>query len=302
MFKDINDLMEHVAGKKQQKTVAVAAAADEHTLEAVCRAEKDGYVKPLLIGDKKEILRILKEIGESVDEDRIYDVTGDGEIAKMAVRLVREGKADFIMKGLLNTSDVLKAVLNKQEGLKHGGLLTVMAMLEVPGYHKLLAINDAAVIPYPNLESKKEQIKMVTGAMHKMGYDDNLKVAAVCANENVNPKITETLEASQLKKMNQEGKITGCIVEGPISIDLALRPEIAKAKKYESPVAGDADLLLFPTLVSANCYSKAVEMTGARAVSFVLGAQVPIALTSRATTAENKYCTVVLASAMVGGL
>ena len=191
----------------------------------------------------------------------------------MAVQLVREGKADFIMKGLLNTSDVLKAVLNKQEGLKHGGLLTVMAMLEVPGYHKLLAINDAAVIPYPNLESKKEQIKMVTGAMHKMGYDDNLKVAAVCANENVNPKITETL-----------------------------RPEIAKAKKYESPVAGDADLLLFPTLVSANCYSKAVEMTGARAVSFVLGAQVPIALTSRATTAENKYCTVVLASAMVGGL
>ena len=153
-----------------------------------------------------------------------------------------------------------------------------------------------------SLESKKEQIKMVTGAMHKMGYDDNLKVAAVCANENVNPKITETLEASQLKKMNQEGEITGCIVEGPISIDLALRPEIAKAKKYESPVAGDADLLLFPTLVSANCYSKAVEMTGARAVSFVLGAQVPIALTSRATTAENKYCTVVLASAMVGGL
>lgn len=302
MFKNIDDLMEHVAAKKIMRTVAVAAAADEHTLEAACKAAREGIVKPIFIGNKKEILRILGEIGERADENVIYDVSEDAEIAKTAVRLVREKKADFIMKGLLNTSDVLRAVLNKEEGLQHQGLLTVMAMLEVPGYHKLLTINDAAVIPYPSLDSKKKQIEMVTEAMHKMGYDKNLKVAAVCANENVNSKITETLEANELKKMNRNGEIKDCIVEGPISIDLALRPEIVKAKGYESPVAGDADLLLFPTLVSANCYSKAVEMTGARAVSFVLGAEVPIALTSRATTVENKYCTLVLSSAMAGGI
>ena len=300
MFKNIDDLMEHVAAKKVKRAVAVAAAADEHTLEAACQAAKEGIVKPFFIGNKKDILRILGEIGENVDEDTIYDVSEDAEIAKTAVRLVREKKADFIMKGLLNTSDVLRAVLNKEEGLQHKGLLTVMAMLEVPKYHKLLAINDAAVISYPSLDSKKKQIEMVTAAMHKMGYDENLKVAAICANENVNPKITETLDANELKKMNRSGEIKGCVVEGPISIDLALRPEVAKAKGYESPVAGDADLLLFPTLVSANCYSKAVEMTGARAVSFVLGAEVPIALTSRATTVQNKYCTLVLSSAMAG--
>ena len=254
---------------------------------------------PILIGNRQDILKILDEIGEQVDEACIYNATDDSDIASIAVRLVREGKADFIMKGLLNTSDVLRAVLNKETGLKHESVVTVMAMLEVPGYHKLLTINDAAIIPYPTLESKQTQIKLVTGVLHKLGYGDDLKVGAVCANENVNQKIIETVEAAELKQRNQDGEIAGCIVEGPISIDIALRPEIAKGKGFSSPVAGDADFLIFPSLVSANCYSKAVEMTGARTVSFVVGAKVPIALTSRTTTVENKYYTLAITSAMI---
>ncbi len=301
MFKNIDDLMEYVRAHKKLRRVAVAAAADEHTLEAVYRARNEGFVKPCLVGNKEKILEISKELGETIDENDIYDADVDKEMAAIAVRLVREGKADFIMKGLLNTADVLRAVLNKQEGLEHDSLLTVMAFLEVPNYHKLLAVSDAAILPYPTLENKKTQIRLATGVLHKLGYDDNLKVAVICANENVSPKIVETVEADELKRMNLEGEITGCIVEGPISIDIALRPEIAKAKGFKGRIMGDSDFMLFPSLVAANCYCKAVEMTGARNVAFVLGAGVPIALTSRTTSAENKFNALALASAMAGG-
>ena len=298
-FKNIDELMAYAAANKRRKTVAVAGAADEHTLEAALLAAREGFVSPIFIGDREKIEAILAGLGEGGGAYPIFHALEPAEMAAQAVRLVREGRADFIMKGLLNTSDVLRAVLNKENGLRHGGTVTVMAMLEVPGYHKLLTINDAAIIPYPTLESKATQIRLVTGMLHKLGYGDDIKVGAVCANENVSPKIVETVEADALKQMNRSGEITGCIVEGPISIDIALRPEIAKGKGFDSPVAGDADFLIFPSLVSANCYSKAVEMTGARAVSFVVGAQVPIALTSRTTTVENKYCTLAITSAMV---
>ncbi len=133
--------------------------------------------------------------------------------------------------------------------------------------------------------------------MPHMGYGD-VKVAVICANEMLNPKLIESVEAAELKKMNQNGEITGCMIEGPISLDISLNAEVAKGKGFESSVAGDADMLLFPNLVSANVYAKAIDMAGARTVSFLLGAEVPIALTSRTTTVDNKFSTLAVASAM----
>ena len=296
-FRNVQELLDYAKNNQTPRTVVIAGAADEHTLIAVMRAHREGIVHPLLVGDKRQINFLLDEIDEQIDDEYIYDSSDDVHIAWQAVQLVREGKAGLMMKGSLNTSVVLRAVFNKEEGLKHDGLITTMALSELPSYHKLLCFSDGGVIPYPTLEQKKKQIQLVTDVCHTMGYDD-VKVGVICANEMLNPKLIESAEAAELKQMNQKGDITGCIVEGPISLDISLVPEVAKGKKFESPVAGDADMLLFPNIVSANVFAKSIEMAGAKTVSFLLGAEVPIALTSRTTTVENKYSTLAVAAAM----
>ena len=278
----------------------MAVPEDSHTLEAVLQAAEEGYVKPFLVGSSDRIHAVAEEIGRQVDEQMIVHVPEPMEAAHKAVALVREGQADFLMKGSLNTSEILRAVLNKETGLPRGNLVTLMAPTELPGYHKLVVICDGGIIPYPTLEQKAQQIRMVVGAMHALGYGDDIKVGVLCATEAPNPKIVESADAVELKRMNQTGEISGCIVEGPISLDIALRPEIAKAKHFESPVAGDVDVLLMPNLVTGNVYSKSIEMIGAKPLGIVLGASCPITVVSRAAPTELKYSALLFASAMVG--
>lgn len=300
-FKTIEELIRHMPMGGAVPVVAVAAAAEEHTLEAVTDAWRDGLVDPILIGDRERIRCILAQMGRELPEEKLWDVPDRLEAARQAVTLAREGRAQLLMKGQLNTAELLRAVLHKEQGLPHGPLLVDMAVVQHPGYHKLFALCDGGIIPSPTLEQKGLEIRMVTQALRDMGYGEDIKVGVLCANELPNPKIRESADALALKEQYQAGAFPGCILEGPISLDLAMSPEAVARKGYDSPVAGDVDLLLMPDLVTGNVYSKAIEMMGATLLPIVLGAKVPIVLNSRAASRQEKYETLVLAAAMVRG-
>ncbi|MBQ6663410.1 MAG: phosphate butyryltransferase [Firmicutes bacterium] len=304
VFHSMEDILAKTSAFKKARWVAVAGAENDHVVEAVLKAQKDGFVEPILVGRKNAIQALVEAKGGKLADDRYIDVPdNDGnKIAAEAVRMVREGKAQFLMKGLINTSEILKAILNKETGIEHGKVMTVMSMNEVPGMDKLVVFNDAGMIVYPTLEQKIEQIKLVSKMLRDLGYDEEIKVAAVCAAESVSPKINETVEAAELKKLCQEGEFPGCYVEGPISLDLALMEESAKVKGYNSPVAGKADVILFPNMVAGNLAAKMLLICKSgqnRTVSMILGAGVPVAMTSRAASAESKYCTLALAALSV---
>jgi phosphate butyryltransferase len=296
-YKNFAELIAKVQGVANVKKVVVVVAQDEHTLEAVFKARKDKIVDPILIGDKDQIKAILKSLGETLNEEDIIDIKDDSAAAYKAVELIRDGKADFIMKGKIQTADLLRAVVDKEKGLRTGSVMSHMALHEIPNYHKLLAVTDAGMMLYPDLSEKKQIIENTVKMFRAMGYD-NPKVAILTAVETVNPKMIETVDADDLKKMNQSGVISGCLIEGPISYDLTMSTESAKIKGFISPVTGDADILVVPNITAGNILSKCLMYSaGAKMAGFIIGAKVPIVLTSRGATAEEKYLSIVLSAA-----
>lgn len=299
VFKNFNELIEKIQKDKSKKRVAVVAAHDEHTLQAVFRAKKDGIVDPILIGDKIKIKEILNEINVSINEDLIINVEGDVEAAMKAVELIHENKADFIMKGKIQTSDLLRAVVNKEKGLRTGNVMSHLVIFEIPSYHKLLAVTDGGMMMYPNLDEKKQILENAVKTFVAMGYEKP-KVAVLAAVEQVNPKMPESVDADMLKKMNQSGEIKDCIVEGPISYDLAMSKESAELKGYYSPVTEECDILIVPNITAGNILGKALLYSaGAKMAGFIVGAKVPIVLTSRGASAEEKYLSLVLSASAV---
>lgn len=277
--------------------MAVAAAADPHTLEAVLRAREEGIVTPVLVGDRRRIEDLLEGMHAEVPAEDIYDASDLPEAAKTAVRLVREGNAHFLMKGKLDTGVLLKVVVDKETGLGKGGIMSHFSAFEVPGYHKLLIPVDGGMVTYPTLEQKKAIIENTVLILHALGYECP-KVGVLACVEKVNPKMPETVEARQLMEMNQKGRITGCKVEGPISYDCAVSREIAATKGFESEVAGDVDVLVAPNIHTGNIMGKMLLCTcGAKMAGFVAGASCPIVLTSRGSSAEEKFLSIVLSSA-----
>lgn len=298
-LKNFQELIAKVQNNDSKKRVAVAAAHDEHTLEAVFRAAKDKLVEPVLIGDKEKIKKILKTLNVEFDEDSIISTNSDQEAAEKTVELINENKADFIMKGKLQTADLLKAVVNKEKGLRTGKVMSHVAILEVPTYHKLISITDGGMMMYPDVEEKKQIIENAVDVFLAMGYECP-KVAVLAAVETVNPKMPETVDADMLKKMNQEGKIKNCLVEGPISVDLTLNKESAEIKGFDSPVTGDADILIAPNITTGNIMSKAIlELAHGKMAGMIVGAKVPVVLTSRGATSEEKYLSLVLSASAV---
>ncbi|MCM8711912.1 bifunctional enoyl-CoA hydratase/phosphate acetyltransferase [Clostridium sp. SYSU_GA19001] len=298
-FRSFDELIKKVQNNEKKKKVAVVSAQDEHTLEAVFRAVKDNIVEPVLIGDKDKIKKVLQSLNVKLEESNIIDVENDAVAAETAVKLINDNKADFIMKGKIQTADLLRAVVNKEKGLRTGRVMSILALHEVPGYHKLLAITDGGMMMYPNLEEKKQIIENAVNTLVDMGYE-NPKVAVLAAVENVNPKMPETVDADALKKMNLSGEIKNCIVEGPISYDLTMSKESAEIKGYSSPVCQDADILIAPNITTGNILSKAlIYSAGAKMAGFVVGAKVPIVITSRGATAEEKYLSLVLSASAV---
>ena len=299
MLKNFQALREQV-GTTAPKTVAVACAHDAHTLEAVFRAAEEGILRYILAGRKDDILRIGKELGHSIPKSAVLHTETDAESAETAVKLIREGKADFLQKGLMHTSTILKAVVNKETGIGMGRPMSHTALLEVPGYHKLLGVADGGMIPSPDLEAKKAILRNAVELFRRLGYERPM-VSAVCAAETVSPKIAETVDAAALKEAAQTGTFGSCYVEGPISLDLAMDKESARIKGYESPVCGETDNLLVPSMAAGNIMVKSLlEFAGAKMVGVVTGAKCPIALNSRSASFAEKYNSL-LACALAGG-
>jgi phosphate butyryltransferase len=281
--------------------MVVAAAEDGHTLEAAIMAYKERIVRPYLVGDRERILSILSEIGEYFPSELIFDCPDRERAAFLSVRLVREGKCSFIMKGTLETSQIIKAILNKETGLFAGRVISHMTLTHAPAYHKLLVVTDAAININPDLAQKKGIIQNAVDGLISLGYE-RPKVAVLAAIEKYNPKMPETADALELRDMAARGEITGCEIEGPISADLALNRECAKIKGYQSSVSGDPDILLMPNLVCGNILSKALrEFADTTSVGVVLGAAVPMVLTSRGASTRSKYASIVVVSEMAKG-
>lgn len=298
VIKSFNQLIERVKGQPVRKIMAVAAAGDAHTLQAVIRAQKEGLAEPLLVGDKAVIRNLLNELGAAVKEEQIYDCPDMKAAAEFAVKLVKEGRADFLMKGRLDTSVLLKAVVDKEKGLGLGRTMSHFTIFEIPPYHKLLAIVDGGMVTYPTLDQKKDIILNTVDVFRALGCQCP-KVGILACVEKVNNKMPETVEAAALKEMNRRGKINNCIVEGPISYDCAVNSEIAKFKGVDSPVAGDADILVVPNIHTGNIAGKALTCSaGAKMAGFVVGAACPVVLTSRASSAEEKYLSIVVSAAV----
>jgi phosphate butyryltransferase len=298
IFHNFEELIKKVKGTPLRKRMVVAAAADEHTLEAVVYARREGIVDPILVGDKAVIREILSKMGDVIPEEDIYDEADLAAACEKAVSLVREGKADFLMKGKVDTGVVLKAVVNKEKGLgRDDGLMSHFTMFDIPGYHKILTPVDGGMVTYPTLEQKKAIIENTVGALRAMGYDCP-KVGVLACIEKVNPKMPETVEARALQEMNERGEIENCIVEGPISYDCAVDKEIADFKGYEGHIAGDVDVLVAPNIHAGNIMGKIYACTcKGRLAGVVVGAKCPIVLTSRGSSAEEKYLSIVVSAA-----
>ncbi len=279
-----------------RKKMVVAVAEDYNTLEAVIEATNDNIIDPIFVGDEKVITNILSELNYQAVENSICDESNPAKACEKAVSLVRNGTADFLMKGKVDTNVILKAVVDKEKGLQKGDIMSHFAIFEVPTYHKLLVCVDGGMVPYPTLEEKKNIIDNTVSTLHRLGYD-NPKIGVLACVEKVNPHMPETVEGEQLKEMNKSGTIKGCIVEGPISYDCAVDSEIAAYKNYKSPVAGDVDVLLAPNIHAGNIIGKMLQCTcKAKMAGFIVGAKCPIAMISRAASAEEKYLSIVVAA------
>ena len=302
VYSSFDEIFAHFGALPERTRMAVAAAEDLHALEAALAARRAGIVDPVLVGDRNAILVNLEKLGESVPDEDVFDVPDVTAAAEKAVALVREGNAHFLLKGKLDTSVLLRAVVNKERGLNRGRLMSHFTVFQVPGYHKLIAPVDGGMVPYPTLEQKKAIIENTVEAFRALGCDCP-KVGVLACIEKINPKMPETVEADALKQMNLRGEIKHCIVEGPISYDCAVSKEICEIKGYESPCAGDCDILLAPNIHAGNFLGKTYAVTcKAPNAGFIVGAACPIAMTSRGSSAEEKYNSIVLAALCAKGM
>ena len=286
MTKNFDDILNMVKSCSKKK-VAVAVAQDENVLEAVKVAKERGIADSILVGDIDEIKPIADKIGMNLDDYEIRDVKGITAAALEAVKLVHDGKADMYMKGLIDTKGFLKSVLDKEVGLRTGKPLSHVCVFDVEGIDHLLFLTDVAFIPYPTLEDKVNIIKNTIEICEACGVP-NPKVAPLAAVEVVNPKMPETVEAAELTRMNEAGEITGCIIDGPLSMDLATEPEAAKHKGATGrKIVGDADVLLFPDIHSGNITYKAmVHYAKVINGNMITGTKAPVILTSRSDSVE----------------
>lgn len=280
---------------------AVAVAQDEYVLDAVVQAAAQGIAEPALVGDAEAIRATLESLGAPVDAWRILDEPDKAEACQTAARLVRDGEADFIMKGIVDTAVIMRAILNRENELRLGGTISHDLVLEIDGYDRLIHVTDAAMTVAPTLEQKVDLVRNAVGVAHALGTEFP-KVAALCAVEKVNEKMPCTVEAAQLTQMCAEGEITGCIVDGPLQLDNAVSLEAARHKGIDSPVAGVADILLVPDIEAGNMLVKAAEhFAHAKKAGVIVGAKAPVALTSRASSAESKLYTIALARLIARG-
>jgi len=286
------------AKKNGPKKIAVAVAQDEDVLGAVKLAYENKIVDPILVGDEEKIREIAKELGFDLSDIEVIDEKDGTLAARKATELVSSGKACVLMKGLIDTSIIMKQVLDHEIGLRTGNVISHIALFEVPTYHKMFIVTDAAMLIAPDLNQKKGIIENAVSIAHKLGIEMP-KVAVLAAKEKVSEKMEATVHAKLLKEMNERGEIKGCIVDGPFALDNAVSKESARIKGIKSEVAGDADILLVPDIEAGNVLYKALTfLANAKSAGLIVGARNPIVLTSRADSEEAKLNSIVLATLM----
>lgn len=292
MLKNFTDLLERVKSI-EPRTVSVAVAQDEAVMSAVRDAAKIGFIKPVLVGDGAKIREIGDKIGFTDYE--LVDCPDEAEAMKTAVELVRNKKADVLMKGIVNTAVYMRGVLNKEYGLRTGSLLSLLAVYELPQYHKLIYCSDSGINVAPDLEQKKVIMRSALNAMKNLGFE-NPNVAILTANEMVDPKVISTVDAAALVEMVKKGELPPCTAEGPIAFDVAFDKHAAEHKGIDSKIAGEVDLLIFPNIEAGNIMGKSwLQFNGAKWAGIVLGAAAPVILGSRSDTPEIKINSIALA-------
>lgn len=296
MSKNFEDLLSKVS-ECSKKKLSVAVAQDKAVLEAVKAAKERGIADSILVGDEAKIREIGAELGMNMDDYEIINETDIVTASLTAVKLVHDGKADMYMKGILDTKTFLKSVLDKEAGLRTGSPLSHVCVFEIPGVDRLLFLTDVAFMPYPTLEDKKWIIKYTVEVAKACGVEMP-KVAPLAAVEVVNPKMPVTVEAAELTRLNEEGEIKDCIIDGPLSLDIAIDKEAAIEKgAQDRKVAGDADILLFPDIHAGNLVYKAiVHLVNVKNGCILTGTQAPVILTSRSDTFETKVNSIALAA------
>jgi phosphate butyryltransferase len=296
MIKSVSDLLNEAKNGKTMKLV-VAAAQDADVLYAVCKAAEEKLVDPILVGDEAAIRAIAEEQSLDLNAYEIIHVEDLTEAARTSVKIVSDGKGDFLMKGLIDTSILLKAVLDREIGLRTDRLLSHVMIYEVPHYHKLIFLTDGGMNIEPTFEEKVKITHNAIDACRAMGVDV-VKVAAIAAKEKVNEKMQATVDARKLQDLSEQGAFgEGVIVEGPLAMDLAVSSEAARIKNFNSKIAGDTDILMVPTIEVGNGIGKTLTyLAGAESAGIIMGAKVPVVLVSRADSYEAKLNSIALGS------
>jgi len=274
--------------------IAVAAAHDDDVLGAAVRARKENVARSILVGDAAKIKEILSSLGERPADYEIANAAGDAACAEAAVGLVNAGEAGFLMKGLLPTADLMRAVIDKQRGLRTERLISHVMLYEVAAYPKLLVLTDGGMNTYPDLEKKADILENAAIVLKALGYE-SIVAACVCGAEAVNPKIQATVDADALSKMTERWAKYAMTVIGPVGLDLAISEAACRHKKYAAAGGGNADIILVPTYEVGNGIGKAMSyFAQARSAGIVVGARVPIVLVSRSDSAETKLASIAL--------
>lgn len=295
MIKSIAGLLE-AAKQGPEVTLAVACAHDHDVLKAVAQARKEGIARAALVGKADKIREILSELGENEGHYTIVDAQSDQEAAQKAVALIHEGKAGFLMKGLLATAELMRAVIDKEKGLRTDRLISHVMMYEAPAYAKPLFLTDGGMNTYPDLDKKADILENAAVCVRALGYE-KIYAACVCGAEEVNHKIQATVDAKALSEMTERWEKYNMVVNGPMGLDLAISRAACEHKKYAGEAGGRADILLVPTYEVGNGIGKAMTYFGsAKSAGIILGARVPIVLVSRADTAETKLSSIALGS------
>ncbi|MDR7857705.1 phosphate butyryltransferase [Tissierella sp.] len=297
MAKSFKALLE-LAQKKGPKKVAVAVAQDRDVLSAIKNATDLNIAIPVLVGDKDQILAVANELSFDLTNIEVIHEVDTTMACRIATELVSSGKADVLMKGLIDTSVIMKQVLDGEIGLRTGNVISHVAVFDVPTYHKVFIVTDAAMNISPDLKQKKEIIENAVVLAKSLDIETP-KVAVLAAKEKVSPKMEATVHAKELADMNRRGEITGCLVDGPLALDNAVSKESAILKGIDSEVAGDADILLTPDIDAGNVLYKALTFLGnAKSAGLIVGTTAPIVLTSRADNEEAKLNSIALAVLM----
>lgn len=300
-IRSLTALAEHVRALGTKTRIAVAAAEDPNTITSIARAVSEGFAEAILLGAKERIEQVCALADIDPAGFQIIDPSPDGDVSREAVRLVRSGEADVLMKGLVGTDKFLKAVLNKEKGLlPPKAVMSYVCALELPKYQKLLFISDTAVLPCPDLEQKVAMLNYSVAMARRFGIEKP-KVALISATEKVNAGLPNTSDHALIAKMAERGQIKNCVVDGPLDVFLACDPAAGEIKGVNTPIAGEADILIFPSLETANAFYKGLMLFAeGELAGLIQGTLKPVVVMSRSESAASKYYSVALSCLMAG--